>query len=63
MGSVLDDLELGGGSSTSIEYKPTLVFQGGTPDQSDIEAALETSYEKFEAMMDRYTRERRRVAF
>lgn len=63
MGSVLDDLELGGGSGTSIEYKPTLVFQGGTPDQSDIEAALETSYEKFESMMDRYMRERRRVAF
>ena len=63
MGSVLDDLELGGGSSTSIEYKPTLVFQGGTPDQSDIEAALDTSYEKFKSMMDRYMRERRRVAF
>lgn len=63
MGSVLDDLSLGGGSSTSIEYKPTLVFQGGTPDQSDIEAALETSYEKFEAMMNRYMREQRRVAF
>lgn len=63
MGSVLDDLSLGGGSGASIEYKPTLIFQGGTPDQSDIEAALDSSYEKFEAMMDRYTRERRRVAF
>ena len=63
MSSVLDDLSLGGGSGASIEYKPTLIFQGGTPDQSDIEAALDSSYEKFEAMMDRYTRERRRVAF
>ena len=63
MGSVLDGVELGGGSGTSIEYKPTLVFKGGTPDQSDIEAALDTSYEKFESMMDRYMRERRRVAF
>ena len=64
MGSVLDGLSLGGGASNqSIEYKPTLIFQGQAPSQSDLESAMRTSQDEFEMMMNRYLKEHRRVAF
>ena len=63
MGSVLDGLSLGGGSTQSIEYKPTLIFQGQAPSQSDLESAMRTSQDEFEMMMNRYLKEHRRVAF
>lgn len=64
MGSVLDDLALSNSNSgTSIEYKPTLQFYGEAPSQADIESAMRTSQDEFEAMMNRYLKEHRRVAF
>lgn len=63
MGSVLDDLSIGSSSGANIEYKPTLIFQGQAPSQSDLESAMRTSQEEFEAMMNRYLKEHRRVAF
>lgn len=63
MGSVLDGLSIGGGSTQSIEYKPTLIFQGQAPSQSDLESAMRTSQDEFEMMMNRYLKEHRRVAF
>ena len=64
MGSVLDDVDLGGGNTGAhIEYKPTLVFNGGAPSQSDLESAMRTSQEEFEIMMARYLKDHGRVAF
>ena len=64
MRSVLDDGDLGGGNTGAhIEYKPTLVFNGGAPSQSDLESAMRTSQEEFEIMMARYLKDHGRVAF
>ena len=63
MKSALDDVDLGGGGGAHIEYKPQLVFNGGTPNQSDIESALRTSQEEFEVMMRRWLKNNARVAF
>lgn len=63
MRSVLDDVEIGGGSGAHIEYKPQLVFNGGTPNQSDIESALRTSQEEFEVLMRQWLKNNARVAF
>lgn len=64
MGSVLDDVDIeGGGSGPHIEYKPTLVFNGGAPSQNDLESAMRTSQEEFEEMMAKYIKDHGRVAF
>lgn len=63
MKSVLDDVDLGGGSGAHIEYKPQLVFNGGTPNQSDIESALRISQDEFEGMMRQWLKNNARVAF
>ena len=63
MKSVLDDVDLGGGGGAYIEYKPQLVFNGGTPNQSDIESALRISQEEFEGMMRQWIKNNSRFAF
>ena len=64
MGSVLDNVDIeGGGSGPHIEYKPTLVFNGGAPNQNDLESAMRTSQEEFEIMMAKYLKDHGRVAF
>ena len=63
MGSVLDDVELGGNQGAHIEYSPTLVFNGDAPSQSDLESAMRTSQEEFELMMDRYIKDHGRFSF
>lgn len=64
MKSVLDDVDLGGGGGAPhIEYKPQLVFNGGTPNQRDIESALRTSKEEFEVLMRQWLKDNARVAF
>lgn len=64
MGSVLDDVEIGGSSGAPhIEYKPQLVFNGGTPNQSDIESALRNSQEEFDVLMRQWLKNNSRYAF
>lgn len=63
MKSVLDGVDIGGGGEPHIEYKPQLVFNGGTPTQSDIQAALKISQDEFGAMMRQWLKENARVAF
>lgn len=64
MESVLDGLELdGGGSTVTIEYKPTLKFYGEAPDKEELTEALALSQEQFDSMMDRYWKTRSRMAF
>ena len=62
MESSFDDISIGS-REAHIEYKPTLVFQGGAPTQSDLENAMRTSQDEFEAMMNRYIKEHGRFAF
>lgn len=62
MRGAFDDVEIGGGSP-AINYAPSLNFYGGTPSQNDITSALRVSKEEFAAMMDRYMKEKSRVAF
>lgn len=64
MGSVLDGVDLSGGSSSPhIEYKPQLNFYGAAPSQSDLESALRTSQDEFDEMMRQWLRNNSRVAF
>lgn len=63
MDSVLDHVDLEGGSGTVIEYKPTLQFYGGTPSREDLDDAMEMSQDKFDLMMDRYFKTHGRLAF
>lgn len=64
MDSVLDGLTLGGGGDApTIEYKPTLQFYGGTPNQSDLESALKLSQDDFEVLMRQWLKDNARVAF
>ena len=62
MKSVLDDVDLSGGGA-HIEYKPQLVFNGGTPNQSDIQAALKISMDEFEGLMRQWIKNNSRYAF
>lgn len=62
MKSVLDDVDLSGGGA-HIEYKPQLVFNGGTPSQSDIQAALKISMDEFEGLMRQWLKNNSRYAF
>lgn len=62
MRGAFDDVEIGGGSP-AINYAPSLNFYGGTPSQNDITSALRVSKEEFAAMMDRYMKEKSRIAF
>lgn len=63
MDSVLDNLSLeGGGTSTTIEYSPTLQFYGEAPKKEDIEDALRVSQDEFESLMERYLKTHSRVS-
>lgn len=64
MGSAIDGLDLGGGSSSpSIAYSPTLQFYGEAPSRGDLEDALRVSQDEFESLMDRYFKTHGRVSF
>ena len=56
----LDNADSGG---PSIAYSPTLQFYGDAPKKEDIQEALDDSLEKFDQMMQRWMREKRRVSF
>lgn len=58
----LDSIEVTADNSTNVEFKPELHFHGGTPDKADLEEAFDTSYDKFEAMLEKYFREKRRLS-
>ena len=49
--------------SYTIEYKPTLQFYGGTPSREDLEGAMEMSQERFDEMMEQWTKNRGRVSY
>lgn len=53
---------LNGGVGGSITYSPNIVINGNA-DKSEISEAMRSSYEEFKEFMDRYTSERRRLAF
>ena len=53
---------LNGGAGGGITYSPNIVINGNA-DKSEISEAMRSSYEEFKDFMDRYTRERRRLAF
>lgn len=53
---------LNGGVGGGITYSPNIVINGNA-DKSEISEAVRSSYEEFKEFMDRYTRERRRLAF
>lgn len=48
-------------SSPQITYAPTLQFYGGTPDKDDIAEAEKLSQEEFEAMLEKYYKDKGRV--
>lgn len=64
-GSLLDryDINAGGSSETTIEYSPVLQFYGEAPSKSDLDSALKTSQDEFEAMMEKYLKKQARLAF
>lgn len=53
---------LNGGVGGGIMYSPNIVINGNA-DKSEISEAMRSSYEEFKEFMDRYTSERRRLAF
>jgi TP901 family phage tail tape measure protein len=53
---------LNGGVGGGITYSPNIVINGNA-DKSEISEAMRDSYEEFKEFMDRYTSERRRLAF
>ena len=53
---------LNGGAGGGITYSPNIVINGNA-DKSEISEAMRSSYEEFKEFMNRYTRERRRLAF
>ena len=53
---------LNGGVGGGITYSPNIVINGNA-DKSEISEAMRSSYEEFKEFMDRYTSERRRLAF
>lgn len=53
---------LNGGAGGGITYSPNIVINGNA-DKSEISEAMRSSYEEFKEFMDRYTSERRRLAF
>lgn len=63
MNSVLDDVDLDGGSGPVIEYSPTLQFYGEAPSKEDLTDALRVSQDEFESLMEQYIKKHGRVAF
>ena len=53
---------LNGGAGGGITYSPNIVINGNA-DKSEISEAMRSAYEEFKEFMDRYTSERRRLAF
>lgn len=64
-GSLLDryDINTAGSNDTTIEYSPVLQFYGEAPSKSDLDNALKTSQDEFEAMMEKYLKKQARLAF
>lgn len=52
-----------GNNGSKIEYKPTYVFQGGSPSKKDLVEAEHMSQSKFNKMMQQYERDKRRTKF
>lgn len=63
MDSVLDGVDLNAGSSSTIEYSPTIQFYGEAPSQNDLQDALRVSQDEFESLMERYFKTHGRVSF
>lgn len=63
MDSVLDGVVLDGGTSSTIQYNPTLQFYGEAPSKSDLTDALRISQDEFENLMERYLKTQGRVSF
>jgi len=63
MKSRVSGVDLGGSSSPTINYNPTLQFYGDSPSRQDMVDALEISESKFEQMMNNYLKNNARVAF
>lgn len=63
MDSVIDGMDLSGGSGPTIEYSPTLQFYGGIPSREDLDDALRMSQDEFDSLMERYIKTHGRVAF
>lgn len=64
MDSILDRYPIeDAGTTTTIEYSPTLQFYGEAPNKQDLEDALEVSQDKFDEMMERYFKTHGRVSF
>lgn len=60
--SKLSNMLDGGIGGGGITYSPNIVINGNA-DKSEISEAMRSSYEEFKEFMDRYARERRRLAF
>lgn len=50
-------------NSANIEFKPELNFYGEAPKKEDITLAFNESFEEFKKMMDKYMKEKGRLAF
>lgn len=59
----LDKYDLSSGGGAEIVYSPTLQFYGDAPSKSDLEEALSISQDEFDAMMDKYMKNKRRKSF
>lgn len=57
-----DGMSLGSGGG-SVVYSPTLQFYGDAPSRQDLNDALRVSQDEFDAMMERYVKNNRRVSF
>ena len=63
MDSLVDGLDLSSSGGPSIEYSPTLQFYGEAPSKDDLTDALRVSQDEFDSLMDRYFKNRGRLAF
>lgn len=63
MDSVLDGVVLDGGTSSTVQYSPTLQFYGEAPSKADLTDALRISQDEFENLMERYLKTQGRVSF
>ena len=50
-------------SSVKITYSPTIIFQGGTPDEDTINRANRSSQDEFEKRMNEWIRKNKRINF
>lgn len=59
----LDRYDVSSSGSSEIIYSPTLQFYGEAPSKEDLEDALSMSQDKFDTMMDKYIKNKRRTSF